>query len=148
MRDTIDRRDFLKLAGLGGAVFASGLAGCAEMAGTAQDDFYFVQLSDTHFTGLPSGSDRSPRAFRYDTGRPKPSRATMLLIIQGADVETTVLKEIAKLSGASRIEQIRPQTFRLHDVRSADGIAELCARQKLDWAFVPEDPNSPLSGCP
>jgi calcineurin-like phosphoesterase family protein len=49
MRDTIDRRDFLKLAGLGGAVFASGLAGCAEMASTAQDDFYFVQLSDTHW---------------------------------------------------------------------------------------------------
>jgi hypothetical protein len=49
MRDTIDRRDFLKLAGLGGAVFASGLAGCADMARTAQDDFYFVQLSDTHW---------------------------------------------------------------------------------------------------
>ena len=45
----IDRRDFLKLAGLGGAVFASGLAGCASMSGSAQEEFYFVQLSDTHW---------------------------------------------------------------------------------------------------
>jgi hypothetical protein len=49
MGDSIDRREFLKLAGLGGAVFASGLAGCANMAGAKQDDFYFVQLSDTHW---------------------------------------------------------------------------------------------------
>ena len=48
MANTIDRRDFLRLAGIGGAVFASGLAGCATMAGR-QDDFYFVQLSDTHW---------------------------------------------------------------------------------------------------
>jgi 3',5'-cyclic AMP phosphodiesterase CpdA len=51
---SIDRREFLKLAGLGGAVFASGLAGCAHLGrAAAQDDFYFVQLSDTHwgFTG-------------------------------------------------------------------------------------------------
>jgi len=49
MSESIDRREFLKLAGLGGAVFASGLAGCASMAGAKQDDFYFVQLSDTHW---------------------------------------------------------------------------------------------------
>ena len=49
MQGPIDRRDFLKLAGLGGAVFASGLAGCAGMAGAGQDEFYFVQLSDTHW---------------------------------------------------------------------------------------------------
>jgi calcineurin-like phosphoesterase family protein len=46
----IDRRQFLRLAGLGGAVFASGLAGCASLGrAAAQDDFYFVQLSDTHW---------------------------------------------------------------------------------------------------
>jgi len=49
MSESIDRREFLKLAGLGGAVFASGLAGCASMAGAKQEDFYFVQLSDTHW---------------------------------------------------------------------------------------------------
>src|SRR5260221_14472158 len=49
MQQSIDRRQFLKLAGLGGVVFASGLAGGARLAGAAQDDFYFVQLSDTHW---------------------------------------------------------------------------------------------------
>src|SRR3981189_2619455 len=48
MRQSIDRREFLKLAGLGGVGFASGLAGGARRGGAAQDDFYFVQLSDTH----------------------------------------------------------------------------------------------------
>lgn len=47
-----DRREFLKLAALGGgAVFISGLplqAGAATKTG-AVDDFYFVQLSDAHW---------------------------------------------------------------------------------------------------
>ena len=47
----MERRDFLELAALGGgAVFASGLAGCATAsAGAGADEFYFVQLSDTHW---------------------------------------------------------------------------------------------------
>jgi 3',5'-cyclic AMP phosphodiesterase CpdA len=54
MTHPIDRRQFLKLAGLGGVVFASGLARAAGTAVT--DDFYFVQLSDTHwgFEGPPN----------------------------------------------------------------------------------------------
>ena len=55
MKNGIDRRDFLRLAGVGGAVFASGLY---PLAGSAQaaDDFFFVQLSDTHwgFQGPPN----------------------------------------------------------------------------------------------
>lgn len=52
----ISRRDFLKLAGIGGAVFASGLGwhnNSARAAASGGDDFYFLQLSDTHwgFTG-------------------------------------------------------------------------------------------------
>jgi len=48
---TMDRRTFLQLAALGGgAVFASGLAGGAPMTpGAPYDDFYFVQLSDSHW---------------------------------------------------------------------------------------------------
>src|SRR5438132_12957362 len=46
----VDRREFLKLTALGGgAVFASALPGCASMAGGATDEFYFVQLSDSHW---------------------------------------------------------------------------------------------------
>jgi 3',5'-cyclic AMP phosphodiesterase CpdA len=50
MVQSLERRDFLKLAGLGGVVFASGLAGCAGVTSrSAVDEFYFVQLSDTHW---------------------------------------------------------------------------------------------------
>ena len=47
----MDRRQFLQLTALGGgAVFASALPGCASL-GTpgGEPDFYFVQLSDTHW---------------------------------------------------------------------------------------------------
>ena len=50
MSQPYDRRDFLKLAGLGGAVFASALARSGRPVLAAdQDDFFFVQLSDTHW---------------------------------------------------------------------------------------------------
>src|SRR3954470_13382847 len=45
----VDRRQFLKIAGLGGVVFASGLARGAESYKASQDEFFFVQLSDTHW---------------------------------------------------------------------------------------------------
>ena len=48
MHSRFDRRQFLKLAGLGGAVFASRLNGWAATR-EAREDFYFVQLSDTHW---------------------------------------------------------------------------------------------------
>jgi predicted MPP superfamily phosphohydrolase len=53
MSNTIDRRQFIKLAGIGGVVFASGL-GFEVLANpnsqhAACKDFYFVQLSDTHW---------------------------------------------------------------------------------------------------
>ena len=55
MRPTIDRRAFMRLAGLGGIAFASGLPGGHARAATS-DDFYFVQLSDCHwgFEGPPN----------------------------------------------------------------------------------------------
>lgn len=60
MKTSFDRRQFLRLAGYGGVVFASGLAGFPQLAraakaasGTAYggdvEDFFFVQLSDTHW---------------------------------------------------------------------------------------------------
>jgi hypothetical protein len=62
MAHIINRRDFLKLAGLGGVVYASSLAGCAAIGkspdgkAAAYEDFYFVQLSDSHwgFEGPPN----------------------------------------------------------------------------------------------
>jgi 3',5'-cyclic AMP phosphodiesterase CpdA len=58
------RRNFLALMGVGGVVFASGLVGCGASSSTAaptvgapgalrtgrrNEDFFFLQLSDTHF---------------------------------------------------------------------------------------------------
>ena len=63
----------------------------------------------------------------------------MDLVIRGDDVETTALKELAKLSGASGIEQVAPNVFHLKNASPAAGIAELCAQQELDWTFVRAD---------
>jgi 3',5'-cyclic AMP phosphodiesterase CpdA len=59
MKEGIDRREFLKLAGVGGAVFASGLYPLSGQA-QAAEDFFFVQLSDTHwgFEGPPNPDAR------------------------------------------------------------------------------------------
>src|SRR5258708_2233228 len=60
MNEPRGRREFMQLLGLGGVVFASGLAGaCTRMlrkSGGPADDFFFVQLSDTHwgFKGPPN----------------------------------------------------------------------------------------------
>jgi phosphoserine phosphatase len=59
------------------------------------------------------------------------------LLIQGPEVETPDLKEIAKLCGASRIEGIGNNAFRLHDYQTQDSVAAYCAGAKLDFAFVP-----------
>lgn len=58
------------------------------------------------------------------------------LVIQGLEVETPDLKKIAKLSGATRIENIGNNAFRLHDYRRQDGVADYCAKAQLDFAFI------------
>ncbi|HET6160141.1 MAG TPA: metallophosphoesterase [Dongiaceae bacterium] len=45
MQTILSRRDALKLAAIGGVVFASRLA----LPARAEEDFYFVQISDTHW---------------------------------------------------------------------------------------------------
>ncbi len=63
----------------------------------------------------------------------------MHLIIQGAEIATGDLKQLAKSSGASGIEQICPSAFRLRNAQPAADIAALCEASKLDFAFIPED---------
>ncbi len=65
----------------------------------------------------------------------------MNLVIQGKDVETADLKNIAKLSRARSIVQITPQAFRLADAHPDLGLPELCEAAELDFAFVPEERN-------
>jgi hypothetical protein len=60
----LDRRQFLHMAGYAGVVFASGLGTSTRAADASasanHDDFYFVQLSDTHwgFEGAPNPDAR------------------------------------------------------------------------------------------
>ncbi|HTS20911.1 MAG TPA: metallophosphoesterase [Casimicrobiaceae bacterium] len=49
MTHFIDRREFLKIAGLGGAVLVGGAGFGGRAAAARADDFYFVQLSDLHW---------------------------------------------------------------------------------------------------
>jgi phosphoserine phosphatase len=59
------------------------------------------------------------------------------LVIQGLEIETADLKQLAKLSSASAIEQLDSSAFRLRGGEAAPGIAELCSARALDYAFVP-----------
>jgi phosphoserine phosphatase len=62
----------------------------------------------------------------------------MHLIIQGLNVETNDLKQLAKLAGASGIEQTTSNVFRLANASPHADIEALCAKAQLDFAFVPE----------
>jgi phosphoserine phosphatase len=61
----------------------------------------------------------------------------MNLVVQGEDVDSVALKSLAKASGASAIEQITPQAFRLLGVHASERVAPLCGDAQLDWAWVP-----------
>jgi hypothetical protein len=56
MTSNIDRRQFAKLAGLGGVVFASSLGPWGRALAATGQDFFFVQMTDTHwgFEGPPN----------------------------------------------------------------------------------------------
>src|SRR5256712_13255031 len=70
----MNRRNFVKLAGLGGVVFTSGLARGAVTYGSSQDEFFFVQLSDTHwgFQGPAVNPDAAGTLPTQARGIPRP----------------------------------------------------------------------------
>lgn len=63
----------------------------------------------------------------------------MDLVLQGFDVETRDLKEIAKLARARGIERITDTAFALKEAAHHADIEATCARAQLDFAYVPED---------
>ena len=73
------RREFLQLASVGGVVFASGLleacASADRMKPAPADDFFFVQLSDTHWgykgPANPEAAVELPRAVELVNALPK-----------------------------------------------------------------------------
>ena len=62
----------------------------------------------------------------------------MHLIIQGPNVETNDLKQLAKLASASAITQTASNVFRLDEASPQAEIELLCAQAQLDFAFIPE----------
>ena len=60
------------------------------------------------------------------------------LIVQGADVETRDLKDLAKLTDARAIEQVTGTAFRLVEAHVMhEAVAEFCATHSLDCGYVP-----------
>ena len=55
----------------------------------------------------------------------------MDLIIQGIEIETSDLRQLAKLSGASKIERINGNAFRLIDASQRDRLSSLCLEAAL-----------------
>lgn len=60
----------------------------------------------------------------------------MKLVVQAADVDSVALKTVARLVGASAIEQITPQAFRLVDARPHAELAARCAELGLDCSWI------------
>lgn len=63
----------------------------------------------------------------------------MHLVVQGASVDDSDAEQLLRLSGAREVLRLGPGVCRLLDARRAPGIAEHCARARLDFGFVPED---------
>src|ERR1700681_1654365 len=68
------------------------------------------------------------------------SAASTRLVVQAPDIATPVLKALAKLAGAERIDAVSrsaDQAFALAPAGNAGEVAAYCAQAKLDCAFVP-----------
>jgi phosphoserine phosphatase len=63
----------------------------------------------------------------------------MNLVVLADDVDSIALKNVAKLTGASAIEQITPRSFRLVGATPHAELASTCEQHGLDHVWVPKD---------
>jgi phosphoserine phosphatase len=63
----------------------------------------------------------------------------MHLVIQGTAVTERDLEQLSQLSGAGQVLRLSPGVCRLIGAQQRPGIAEYCARARLDFGFVPEN---------
>jgi phosphoserine phosphatase len=63
------------------------------------------------------------------------------LVIQGIEVETADLKQVAKIAKGEAIERVADMAFRITkaDAGARAEVAAHCRQAKLDWGFVGED---------
>ena len=62
----------------------------------------------------------------------------MHLVVQGTKLADRDAEQLLRLSGARELLRLGPGVCRLLGAHRAPGIAELCARARLDFGFVPE----------
>lgn len=58
------------------------------------------------------------------------------LVLHGAAVPTWLLDRVRELTAATSVETRPPQALRLHEATPHPEVAALCAREKLDFAYV------------
>ncbi len=64
----------------------------------------------------------------------------MNLILQAAnDIPQQQIEHLALKSGATRIDQLDTQTYRMYETRPHADIAAYCFEHRIDYGFVPED---------
>ena len=62
----------------------------------------------------------------------------MNLVIQGAEIETRALKELARLTGAQGIQRVTGTAFRLLEAAQLAEVSAYCEDRQLDYAYVPD----------
>jgi 3',5'-cyclic AMP phosphodiesterase CpdA len=139
MSSFIDRRQFAKLVGLGGVVFASGLGnptagplgiGSASAAGSV-NDFFFVQLSDTHwgFKGPPNPEAANTLKLAVEAVNALPKQPDFIVFTGDLTHTTDDVAERKKRMGEFRdiIKGLKTQDIRLmpgeHDASLDKGAA-------------------------
>jgi hypothetical protein len=87
------RRDLLALMGVGGVVFASGLAGCARAATSPlarpARDFFFLQLSDTHWGFRGPANPEADTCLRTAVSTIRASREKPAFVVFTGDLTHT-----------------------------------------------------------
>lgn len=126
MNPRINRREFIQLAAFGGLVYASGIRAAGQSNGKAidstlpSDDYYFVQLSDTHwgFDGPPNPDSRGtlPKAIAAVNALPE----TPDFVVFTGDLTHLTLNPKER---RTRMDQFREVVSKLkvHDVRFLPG---------------------------
>lgn len=128
-RPSYGRREFVKLAGLAGAVFASALPGASRAL--QADDFFFVQLSDAHwgFAGPPNPDARGtlPKAIAAVNSL---TRQPDFIVFTGDLTHSTDdpaerrtrMREVKQLVGELRVKTLHFMPGE-HDAALDDGLA-------------------------
>jgi hypothetical protein len=120
MSSVIDRRQFARLVGLGGVVYASGLGNPLSLgsarAAAAAEDFFFVQLSDSHwgFKGPPNPEAANTLKLAVDAVNALPQQPDFIVFTGDLTHTTDDVQERRKRMGEFRdiVKGLKTQNIR------------------------------------